>query len=158
MSITLQKFVLNLKSLQKDFPVIVKKIIEEKSQEFIKANIDSWDKGKMPDGSEITNKFTGSTDYSLGWTVTRKEKGLPVGHYYLQFTGELSKSLFLEVKINTTKISVNLKPQSFVIDKAADLNKMFGDVIGIPIEYLTIFVTWFETELVKQLKLKLFAA
>ena len=157
MAITLNVFIVNLTKLKKDFPEIVRILLEEKSKDFIKANTDNWNKGLMPSGEKLTNQFTNSTNYSLSWAAARKEKGLPYDHYRLKFTGELEHSLNFDIKVKKGNITGNITiPPTELYAKGNDLYKMFGDFVGVPNEYLSIFVNWFQKELLKEIKFILF--
>lgn len=157
MAITLQKFITNLQQVKKDLPEICRTLLVEGSKDFIKENVSAWSRSQLPSGEQLTNKFTGSTNYSLSWAATRKEKGLSYDKYTLQFTGELAKSIIFNIKLEKGKITGDIIPQSFVKNKATDMENMFGEIFGISKENLTIFTSWFKKELVKEIKKRLFA-
>ena len=158
MAISITQFIVNLKQLKKDFPDIIRGLLEDKAQEFIKANIDSWNKGLNPNtGEQLTNQLTGSTDYSLSWSATRKQRGLPYDHYYLQFTGDLAHSLNFDIKVSTNQIKGEITiPPSEMYAKGNDLYKMFGDFVGVPKEEINIFTSWLQKELKREIQIRLF--
>jgi hypothetical protein len=157
MAIELKKFVYNIKALRASMPIIVKNLLTgTEAISLINANIEAWNKGQLPNGEIITNKFTGTTEYSQKWGEIRQNEGMPTDHYYLQFSGKFAKSLLLSVQINKFVVSLNILQKGQDM-KEDDLTAMFGDIIGIPNEAFKSFFDWFYVELYKEIELKLLA-
>jgi hypothetical protein len=154
---TLKELTQRLNALPEQIPTMLMSIVEEFEKTIIEANINLLDAGKNYSGKTLTNLYTGNDTYGPSWSIHRQSKGLQVAHYDLNYTGAFRASLQVHFfGSNTTKINIVVAPSESQGKKFEDLQRMFGDIVGIPDATQDKLEKYIEAKLIERINYKLF--